>query len=56
MMDTIALGLELRFGAEGLRLLPEIAQIENLVVLRAIREGLKIVRSAEELRTIYRDN
>jgi hypothetical protein len=46
----IELGLELRFGEEGLRLLPEIRQIEEVEVLGAIHAGLKRVGSLDELR------
>ena len=56
LMDGISLGLDLRFGIESLRLLPEISEIRNTALLRAIREGLKTIKSAEELRRIYRQN
>jgi hypothetical protein len=47
------LGLELKWGGEGLRLLPEIGRIEDVALLRAIHEGLKRVSTPEELRRIY---
>ncbi len=53
LVDAIELGLELKFGAEGLSLLPEIAQIENVEVLKEIREALKRVSSLTELSSIY---
>jgi len=53
LLDGITLGLELRWGAEGLRLLPEIGRIEDVYLLRAIHEGLKRVSTPEELRRIY---
>jgi len=43
----------LRWGADGLRLLPEIGPIEDVYLLRAIHEGLKRVSTPEELRRIY---
>lgn len=52
----IELGLELKFGSEGLRLLPEISKIEDVDVLRAIKEGLKIVNTLAELRYIYQQD
>jgi len=49
----MTLGLELRWGADGLRLLPEIGRFEDVYLLRAIHEGLKRVSTPEELRRIY---
>ena len=53
LLDGITLGLELRWGADGLRLLPEIGRIEDVYLLRAIHEGLKRVSTPEELRRLY---
>jgi hypothetical protein len=53
-LSGIELGLELKFGVEGLRLLPEISKIEDADVLRAIRAGLKVINTPAELRRIYR--
>jgi predicted transposase/invertase (TIGR01784 family) len=53
LLAGIELGLELRFGGEGLKLLPEIKKIEDMDILDAVHEGLKIVDSLEELRRIY---
>jgi len=53
LLDGIELALELRFGPEGLRLLPEIAEVEELDVLKAIHTGIKQAGSPDELRRIY---
>jgi len=53
LLEGVTLGLELRWGADGLRLLPEIGPIEDVYLLRAIHEGLKRVSTPEELRQIY---
>lgn len=53
LLSGIKVGLKLRFGAEGLRLLPEIHKIEDVDVLQAIQEGLETVETVEELRRIY---
>jgi len=56
LLSGIELGLELKFGSAGVHLLPEIYKIEDMDVLRAIREGLKHVDTPEELRRIYQYN
>ncbi len=53
LLSGIELGLELKFGAEGLQLMPEISQITDLDVLKTIREGLRTMNSLEEIRQIY---
>jgi hypothetical protein len=53
LLEAIELGLELKFGNEGLQLLPEISQIDDLEILKAIRDGIKRVMTLQELRTLY---
>jgi hypothetical protein len=53
LLAGLELGLELRFGAEGLRLLPEISNLTDLATLRAIHEGLKVATTVDEVRRIY---
>ncbi|MEM9906913.1 MAG: hypothetical protein AAF921_17985 [Cyanobacteria bacterium P01_D01_bin.44] len=53
LLSAIELGLELKFGAEGLRLLPEISKLEDVDLLKALQEGLKVAKRLEELQTIY---
>ena len=53
LLSGIRVGLKLRFGAEGLRLLPEIYKLEDVDVLRAVQEGLETVETVGELRRIY---
>lgn len=54
LLAAIEFGLELKFGASGLELMPEISQIQDVDVLRAIQEGLRTINSLDELREIYR--
>lgn len=53
LLEGIEVGLELKFGSEGVEILPEIYQIEDVDRLRAIHKGLKTVQSLEELRRVY---
>ena len=56
LLKGIVLGLRLKFGAEGLELLPEISSIEDANLLEAILSGLETVQTVEELRQIYQNN
>jgi len=47
------MSLELKFGTEGLTILPEIIEIQNVEILRAILTNIKTVNNLEELRQIY---
>jgi hypothetical protein len=53
ILESIELGLELKFGAKGLELLPEIRQIQDLDILKQIRSSLRTVESIEQLRQLY---
>ncbi len=53
LLEGIELGLELKFGSEGLATLPEISGIADVEQLRAILAGLKTVNTLSELRQIY---
>ena len=53
LLSSIELGLELKFGKEGLRLFNEVQQIQEMSLLSAIRAALKFVSDLGELRSIY---
>lgn len=53
LLESIEMGLDLKFGSEGLRLLPEISLLEDVEQLRAIQTALRTVNNVEELRRIY---
>ena len=54
LLSGIELALELKFGSEGLQLMPEISKIADIDILRAIREGLCTMNSLEEIHQIYK--
>ena len=53
LLESLELGLELKFGSEGLAILPEISGLADVEQLRAILFGLKTVNTLKELRQIY---
>lgn len=53
LLAGIRLGLKLRFGDEGLTLLPEIYKIEDVDVLRTVHEALETVNTPADLRRFY---
>ncbi len=54
LLRSISLGLKLKFGVDGMRLLPEISRIEDNNLLFAIYEALTEVNTLAELQFIYR--
>jgi hypothetical protein len=53
LLAAIELGLELKFGAEGLQLVPEIKQITDVEVLRAVRDAIKPAANLDEVRRVW---
>jgi predicted transposase YdaD len=53
LLSGIELGLELKFGTEGLQLMPSISQISDVNVLKEIQQGLRTMNTLDELRSIY---
>jgi len=49
----IELGLELKFGSEGLQLMPSISQISDVDILKSIQQGIRTKNTIDELRRIY---
>lgn len=54
LLNGIELALDLRFGAAGLALMPEIMVIDKVATLQTIRDALRTVASPEALRALYR--
>jgi predicted transposase YdaD len=51
-LSSIEMGLELKFGNEGLQLMPQISQISDLERLKAIQRGILTVNTLDELRQL----
>jgi predicted transposase/invertase (TIGR01784 family) len=49
LLEGIELGIGLKFGAQGLNLMPAIRQIKNPERLKAIKEAVKIAKSIQEI-------
>ncbi|HEV3255256.1 MAG TPA: hypothetical protein VG013_00115 [Gemmataceae bacterium] len=53
LLQGIEVSLEVKFGAEGLRLLPEIRQLYDHEVLQAVLEAIKTAATPEDLRRVW---
>ncbi len=53
LIEGIEVSLELKFGEEGLKLLPEIRQIQDHEALRKILRAIKTAASPDELRRVW---
>ncbi|HKC73182.1 MAG TPA: hypothetical protein VKF37_03145 [Chloroflexota bacterium] len=54
LLDGLAVALELKFGAAGVALLPELQQITDPEVLRQVAERIKTAASVDDLRQVYK--
>ncbi len=52
-LEGIALALELKFGEDGLALLPEIRQVQDLSVIEALYTALRTAHTLDEVRQVY---
>jgi predicted transposase YdaD len=50
IVSAIELSLEIKFGQEGLQLMPKISQISDLEQLKNIQRGIMTVNNVDELR------
>lgn len=55
MREAIDLGLKLKFGMEGLQLMPEIEKITAIEKLRLIKEAIEIAGDLQEIRKILKN-
>lgn len=54
-LSGIEIALEIKFGNEGLQLMPQISQITDLEKLKVIQRGVQTVISLEELRELIQN-
>ena len=55
LLDTIELGLSIKFGINGIRLLPTIRAIENMNRLEMIKEAIKATDKLKEIEAVLKD-
>ncbi len=54
LLEGIELALELKFGFEGLSLMPEIRKISDVDTLKLIKEAIRMAKGVEDVRKVYR--
>lgn len=52
-IEGIKMSLEIKFGSDGLTILPEISQIQDVEMLKTILCSIKTANTLEEIRQIY---
>ena len=53
LLVGIKLGLKLKFGDEGLKLLPEISKIDDVDLIKAIYTEIETANTLDDLRRVY---
>jgi len=56
LLDAIELGLSLKFGASGLSLMPSIRGVENIDLLEAVKEAIKVAKDLSEIKSVLQSN
>jgi len=54
LIAGIKLGLRLKFGDEGLKLLPEISEINDVDLIKAIYNEIETAKTLDDLRRVYK--
>ncbi|MGA1794656.1 MAG: Rpn family recombination-promoting nuclease/putative transposase [bacterium] len=54
LLEAIQLGLELKFGTDGLSLYADISKIDDIARLRSIKEAIVIAKEIEEIRGLIK--
>jgi hypothetical protein len=53
LLPGIEACLEVKFGADGLKLMPEIRELQDVEILHAILQAIRTVASLEEMRRVW---
>ena len=54
LIEAIEMGLSIKFGATGLKLLPEIRILEDLNRLEMIKEAIKVAHDVSEIEELLK--
>ena len=55
LIQAVELGLKLKFGIDGLKMLPEIMRIKDPLILETICSAIESAKTVDELSKIYKD-
>ncbi len=53
LLECIEVALDVKFGAEGLELMPELREIRDYVLLRKVVAKIKTATSPDDLRRVW---
>jgi flagellar biosynthesis/type III secretory pathway protein FliH len=54
LTEAIEMGLQLRFGAEGYRLMPKIYKIEDVPALRSVKDAVRSMKNIDEIKMVIK--
>ena len=53
LLKGIEVALEVKFGADGLKLMPEITELQDIVLLEAVLEAIRTAANPDEVRRVW---
>jgi hypothetical protein len=53
LLKGIQVALEIKFGADGLKLMPEITERQDLMLLEAVLEAIRTAANPDEVRRVW---
>jgi len=54
LLNGIELALDVKFGAGGLALMPELAAVTDLAMLQAVSDAIRTAPTVDDVRAVYR--